>query len=154
ELHTRKEDLFWVTKMGLADDMAAARKAMAEAEIAWNKFLQAPARLAALRARESRSSGASDRERPVPQGWIATLAAHVVEDPEARKLSAQIVELEGELAEKRAGMPLGYVDPDTGAHVSASSVRLALMMRTDSSEARRKAAYEGLKSIEGFVLDA
>src|SRR5690606_30039117 len=90
----------------------------------------------------------------VLRGWIATLAAHVIEDPGARKLSAEIVELEGELAEKRAGMTLGYVDPASGRHVPASSVRLALMMRTDEDEARRKAAFEGLKSIEDFVLEA
>lgn len=154
ELHTRKEDLFWVTKMGLADDMPAARKAMAEAEIAWNAFLQSPERLAALRELAARPNGASDAERRILEGWIATLAAHVIEDPEARKLSAEIVELEAALAEKRAGMALGYTDPATGEHVPASSVRLALMMRTDPDEARRKAAFEGLCSIEPFVLDA
>src|SRR5690606_869905 len=154
ELHTRKEDLFWVTKMGVADDMAAARRAMAEAEIAWNGFLQDPERLASLRALAGRPNGATEAERRGVDGWVATLAAHVIEDPEARKLSAEIVELEAALAEKRAAMPLGYVDPATGKHTPASSVRLALMMRTDSDEARRRAAYEGLKSIEPFVLDA
>lgn len=154
ELHTRKEDLFWVTKMGLADDMPAARKAMAEAEIGWNGFLQDPQRLAALRALAARQDGASATEKHVLDGWIATLAAHVIEDRAARKLSAEIVELEAALAEKRSMMPLGYTDPGTGEHVPASSVRLALIMRTDSDEARRKAAFEGLKSIEPFVLDA
>jgi len=153
ELHTRKEDLFWVTKMGLADDMPAARKAMADAEIAWNAFLQDPARLASLRELEAGWKG-SDDERRILRGWIDMLAAHVIEDPDARKLSAELVELEAELAEKRAGMKLGYVDPKTRELVPASSVRLALMMRTDPDEARRKAAFEGLKSIETFVLDA
>src|SRR5690606_8394672 len=92
-LHTRKEDLFWVTKMGLADDMPAARKSMAEAEIAWNRFLQDPQRLASLRALASRAD-AGEAEKRVLEGWIATLAAHVIEDPEARRLSAEIVELE------------------------------------------------------------
>jgi hypothetical protein len=154
ELHTRKEDLFWVTKMGLADDMPAARKAMAEAEIAWNRFLQDPHRLAALRALEARNAGFKEAERRILEGWIATLAAHVIEDPAARKLSEEIVELEAALAEQRAGMPLGFADPATSTRVPASSVRLALMMRTDPDEGRRKAAFEGLKSIEGFVLDA
>jgi len=154
ELHTRKEDLFWVTKMGLADDMPAARQAMAEAEIAWNGFLQDPERLASLRALAARADGIPAAEKRVLDGWIATLAAHVIEDPEARRLSAEIVELEAALAEKRAKMPLGYVDPETGAHTPASSVRLALMMRTDPDEGRRRAAYEGLLSIEPFVLDA
>jgi Zn-dependent oligopeptidase len=153
ELHTRKEDLFWVTKMGLADDTAAARKAMAEAEIAWNRFLQDPSRLAALRELEARGT-ADEREARILEGWIRMLGAHVIERPEARKLSEEIVELEAALAEKRGAMQLGYVDPKTREHVPASSVRLALMMRTDSDETRRKAAYEGLASIEGFVLDA
>lgn len=157
ELHARKEDLFWVTKMGLADDMAAARKAMAEAEIDWNRFLQDPQRLAALRELQGEvdPSGASEeREAVVLRGWISMLAAHVIELPEARRLSEEIVELEGQLAEKRAGMPLGFTDPATRRLVPASSVRLALMMRTDPDEARRKAAFQGLESIEIFVLDA
>ena len=154
ELHTRKEDLFWVTKMGLADDMPAARKAMAEAEIAWNRFLQDPARLESLRELAARPNGMTPEERRTLDGWIATLSAHVIEDPEARKLSAEIVELEAALQEKRAAMPLGFIDPATGAHTPASSVRLAIMMRTDPDEARRKAAYEGLRSIEPYVLEA
>ncbi|MGB7215949.1 MAG: hypothetical protein WBE98_13010, partial [Gammaproteobacteria bacterium] len=154
ELHTRKEDLFWITKMGLADDMAAARKAMAEAEIAWNGFLQDPERLKSLRELEAASTDASEDERRILRGWIDMLAAHVIEGADARKLSAEIVELEAELQAKRAGMKLGYVDPETRELVPASSVKLALMMRTDPDEARRKAAYEGLRSIETFVLDA
>jgi hypothetical protein len=153
ELHTRKEDLFWITKMGLADDAAAARKSMAEAEIAWNRFLQDPERLAALRELQARGI-ADEREAHILEGWIRMLAAHVIERPEARKLSEEIVELEAALAERRGGMRLGFVDPKTRELVPASSVRLALMMRTDPDEARRKAAFEGLASIEGFVLDA
>ncbi|MBN1238412.1 MAG: peptidase M3 [Gammaproteobacteria bacterium] len=153
ELHTRKEDLFWITKMGLADDMAAARRAMAEAEIAWNRFLQEPARLAALRELEARGAGDA-RDVRVLRGWIRMLAAHAIEDPDARRLSEEIVELEAALAEKRGAMKLGFTDPATGEHVPASSVRLALMVRTDPDEARRKAAFDGLASIEPYVLDA
>ena len=50
-------------------------------------------------------------------------------------------------------MPLGYRDPDTGELVRASSVKLALIVRTDPDERRRKAAFEGLRSIESFVLE-
>jgi hypothetical protein len=153
DLHTRKEDLFWMTKMGVADDLAAARKAMAEAEIQWNRFLQDPKRLASLREVEACGEG-DERERRVLRGWIRMLEAHVIERPEARRISEEIVELEGALAEKRGGMRLGFTDPATNEFVSASSVRLALMMRTDPDEDRRRAAFEGLKSIEGFVLDA
>ncbi len=152
-LHTRKEDLFWVTKMGIADDPIGARREAAEAEKAWHRFLQEPARLAALREIQRRDEPGPDDARRALEGWIAMLRAHVVEDPEARKLSEEIVEMEAELERRRIEMPLGWVDPATGEHVRASSIRLALMMRTDPDERRRKAAFEGLRSIEGFVLD-
>ena len=154
ELHRRKEDLFWVTKMGLADDIAAARSAMADAEIEWNRFLQDPAKLASLRALETRLGRGDARQAGVLRGWIRMLAAHVIEQPAARRLSEQIVELESALAARRGAMRLGFTDPASGRFEPASSVRLALMMRTDPDEARRRAAFDGLASIEPFVLDA
>lgn len=153
ELHARKEDLFWVTKMGIAPDPARARREMAEAEKAWKRFLQEPSRLEALREIQQRDEPGPESARRALEGWIAMLRAHVVEDPQARKLSDEIVELEGELERRRTEMELGYTDPETGQLVRASSVRLALMMRTDPDERRRRAAFEGLRSIEGFVLD-
>lgn len=151
-LHERKEDLFWVTKMGTADDAEAAGRQMAEAEIAVNRFLQDPQRL--RRLRELASSGAgTEAERVVLGGWIAMLAANVVEDPKAQALSEEIVGLEGALARARGAMTLGFTDPATGRFEPASSVRLAMMARTDPDEARRRAAYEGLRSIEIHVLE-
>ena len=158
DLHGRKEDLFWITKMGLADDPARAQRDLAEAEIALGRFLQDPERLAGLRALatgagpEAASGVASDSERRDLDGWVATLAANTIESAEARKLSEEIVEAEGELQRRCGAIDVGYVDPLTGVHVPVSTVRLALMMRTDPDEARRRAAYEGLRAIEGTVL--
>ncbi|MCC7535915.1 MAG: peptidase M3 [Deltaproteobacteria bacterium] len=150
ELHTHKEDLFWVVKMGLAPDPHRAGRELAEAEIALNRYLQDPANLATLRGA---TSGATAAERRVLEGWIAVFAAHAIESPDARKLSEQIVERESELEHARGTMKLGYTDPTTGAFVPASSVKLGLVMRTHPEEAMRKAAFEGLRSIERFVLD-
>src|SRR5689334_6958807 len=50
-------------------------------------------------------------------------------------------------------MALGYTDPDTGEFQKASSNKLALMMRVEHDERRRRAAFEGLRSIEPFVLE-
>jgi Zn-dependent oligopeptidase len=50
-------------------------------------------------------------------------------------------------------MALGYTDPTTQQFVEASSVKLGAMLRTDESADRRRAAWEGLKSIETHVLD-
>ena len=152
EVHTHKEDLFWCTKMGLAEDMAAARQSYTGAEQAWHAFLQDPARLAGLRRLEPEAGAAPDSQRRALGGWIAMFSAHVIESPDGRRLSAELVELEGELDRQRRAMPLGYVDPATGRLERASSVQLALMLRSDPNEARRKAAFEGLASIEGYVL--
>jgi hypothetical protein len=151
-LHERKEDLFWVAKMGTADDCDRAGRALSEAEIALNRFLQDPARLRKLRELEGSGQGTAE-ERHVLAGWIATLGANVVDDPKAQALSEEIVGLEGELARARGAMELGFVDPSSGQRERATSVRLALMMKTDPDEARRKAAYEGLRSIETYVLE-
>lgn len=150
-LHTPKEDLFWSAKMGLADDPAAAQRAHSEAEIAMNRFLQDPARLAALRAFPAAEGTAAQRK--VLDGWIALFNAHTVESPAARALSEEIVTLEGQLQHARAGMKLGYTDPDTREHVAASSNKLALMLRNDPDARRRKAAFDGLRSVEPFVLE-
>ena len=151
-LHTRKEDRFWIAKMGLADDPERAQRELGEAEIALNRFLQDPERLSRLRDLEASGAG-SDEERKILRGWIAMFAAHGVEDPAARALSARIVEAEAELQVARGKMDLGFVDPESGARVPASSVKLSTMLRTDPDERRRRAAWEGLRSIEPFVLD-
>lgn len=151
-LHVRKEDIFWEAKMGLAIDAAKAQESLAQAEIAVNRFLQSPERLKQLRDLEASNQG-SDADRQVLRGWIAMFAAHVIEDPAGRKLSEEIVEREQALEHARGTMRLGYVDPDSGEFQPASSVKLALMMRVDHDERRRHAAFEGLRSIEPFVLE-
>ncbi|WP_373046502.1 M3 family metallopeptidase [Vulgatibacter sp.] len=151
-LHTRKEDQFWIAKMGLADDNEQAQRALGEAEIALNEFLQDTGRLQQLRQLEASGEG-SEADRAVLQGWIALFAAHGVEDPAARALSASTVAAEQELQVARGGLQLGYVDPASGKLVPASSVKLGTMIRTERDEGRRKAAWEGLRSIEGFVLE-
>ncbi|MFO0602031.1 MAG: M3 family metallopeptidase [Polyangiales bacterium] len=152
ELHTRKEDLFWAAKMGLTDDPARTQREHGEAEIAMNRFLQDPQRLATLRDFERRGEGTA-AERHVLAGWVALFAANTIESPEGRKLSEEIVEREGELQQARGKMKLGFTDPETGEWVEASSNRLALLMRNDPSAARRKAAFEAMRSIEDYVME-
>jgi Peptidase family M3 len=152
-LHQAKEDSFWVTKMALAQDANAAGHSAEQAEQAYNAFLQDPARLAALRGLEPEAARAPAEDQHTLRGWIAMFGAHVVESAEGRALSSEIVELEGELARQRGAMRLCYVDPRSGQKVPASSVRLALMLASEPDEGLRKAAFEGLASIEPFVLE-
>lgn len=151
-LHTHKEDLFWQAKMGLTADAEKAQDALGHAEIAVNRFLQSPERLKRLRDLERTNDG-SDTDRHVLRGWIAMLGAHVIEDPAGQKLSEEIVEREQALEHARGTMRLGYVDPDSGVFNPASSVKLSLMMRVEHDERRRRAAFEGLRSIEPFVIE-
>ncbi len=152
DLHTRKEDLFWITKMGLAEDADAAQGRMASAEIALNEFLQDPRRLSALRTVAADGAG-SETERRTLRGWIDMLSAHVIDSAEGRALSQEIVAAEGALERARATMRLGFVDPDSGKLEPASSVKLTLMLRSEADERRRRAAFDALRSIETFVLE-
>ncbi len=149
-LHEAKEDLFWVTKMDLAEDADDANRKMASAEIALNRFLQDPDRLSSLRG----LSPGDEREARVLRGWVRVFESNTIEDPKARALSEEIVELESQIGARRKVMNLGYVDPDTKQLVRASTNKLYLVQRTDRDEARRKAAHEALRSIEPFVLEA
>ncbi len=151
-LHTTKEDLFWSAKMGLADDPDAAQKALSVAEVAMNRFLQDPAALGRLRSLRATDEGTA-AQRHVLDGWIALFAANSIESPEARALSEEIVHLEGEVQRARGQMKLGFIDPATGEFEAAGSNKLSLMLRNDPDPKRRRAAYEGLRSIETFVLE-
>ncbi len=153
-LHTAKEDAFWAAYMGLAQDAATGRAAYDSAEIRLKRFLQDPARLDAVRAERARAEaeGAAEEDRLALAGWEATFAAQVIPDAKARALFERLVEAEGALAQARGAMELGFRDAQ-GRLQRASSVKLGAMVSTDTDEARRRAAWEGLSSIEGHVLD-
>lgn len=159
-LHTAKEDAFWTAYMGLADDSAAARDDLSRKEIAVNEWLQDPDRLAAVQAQLAAAEATVAAGLPIQpsaeelvalRGWVRTLAAHAIGDPAARKLAAAIVEAEGELGHLRGEMELGY--RIKGSFKRASSVKLSALNQQDPDPAVRKAAWEGLRSIEPFVLD-
>ncbi|MFM2153778.1 MAG: hypothetical protein RL199_2213 [Pseudomonadota bacterium] len=150
-LHTAKEDLFWTVKMGLAADKDAAAKALADVEIALNAFVQSPERLAKL-VEVQKGPGGTPAEREELAGWIRLFRCQTLENVEARALSADIVKAEAALGRERGAMPLGFHDPRTGKFEAASSNKLALLVANDPDERVRKAAFEGLRSIEPYVL--
>jgi hypothetical protein len=149
-LHTEKEDAFWTAYMGLAEDADEARADLDRKEIELQRWLQDPDR---LRETRERLETASDEEtRTILRGWVRTLLAHGIESEEGRTLAAEIVEQEGRLARARGTMELGYRDA-SGELVEKSSVELSLMLVSEREEALRRAAWEGLRSIEGRVLE-
>ena len=147
-LHSTKEEAFWTEKMGLYGKATANFQ---EKEIALKEFSGNAENLKAVRLELERSDLGED-EKIGLQGWERYFSVNQIEDPEARTLYRELIEKEGALEKARGEMELGYSDPDSGEFVAASSVALALKIRTEKSEAMRKAAFEGLRSIEPFVL--
>ena len=157
-LHTHKEDAFWTAYMGLSDDPDAARAELDRSEIALKQWIQDPERLAAVKAKLAEAAAASgdeapgDAEQVALEGWRRTLQANAIEDPAARALGAELVERDGALARARGSMKLGYEHPDKG-FVEASSVELGVLVANDPDPAVRRAAWQGLRSIEPHVLE-
>ncbi len=148
-LHTAKEDAFWSAKMGLEADAARAQTKLDELDIEVQRFLQDPTRLAYARALQAEAVAPQVRVRA--DGWVRTFEAHVIDSSAARDLAAEIVGDEGRLEHARGEMELGYTDPRAG-FTRASSVKLASMLRSEQDETLRRAAWDGLRSIENFVV--
>ncbi len=69
---------------------------------------------------------------------------------EAKSIREETNVIEGRLEKARNELTLGYKD-EKGTFTSASSVGLRTTIRTNSVEAVRRSAYEGLRSIGDFV---
>lgn len=151
-LHTTKEDAFWSSYMGLEQDPDRARAELDRREIELQRFLRDPERLRQVRVALVADGALGADDRTALEGWRATFEAHAIDSAEARALAERIVETEGALARARGEMPLGYVDPEKGL-VRASSVKLAVMLKTEQDPRLRRAAWEGLRSIEPWVLE-
>ena len=156
-LHTAKEDAFWAAMMGLGSDAPAARALRQETELAWTRFLQDPARLAATEEVTTAAEAAAERGEVTAEtleglrGWLRTLRAHALASPEARALSERIIEAESALAAARSDFETGYDGPD--GFVACSTVKLGTLVRADKDPAIRVAAWKGLRAVEDFVLD-
>jgi hypothetical protein len=145
ELHRRKETAFWETRMGLAD----RQRELGEADLALREFLGDAERLSELRGLRESSDGTAEQNE-VLSGWILTFSRNQVEDPGARTLLRDIVAREGALSRARGNLKLGYEGPE--GFVPASSVALGNAVRTNPDASVRRAAFEGLRSIESFAL--
>jgi hypothetical protein len=149
-LHTAKEDAFWRAKMGLGADAAESQAELDVREVELSRFLRDPKRLELARRLVERAPKGVQLTRA--QGWLRTFEAHVIAKQAARELAEELTIDEGRLELLRGEMTLGYVDPEQGS-VAASAGKLSAMLRSDASEARRKAAWQGLRSIEPFLLE-
>ena len=154
ELHTRWLDALWAAYMGLTPDADEANAEMGRRELEYFGFLQDPERLDAVSGLLAEAEIAGDvptTELLALRGWLATFEANAMASAEARDLAAQILLKEGDLARARGSMELGYRHPDRG-FVRASAVELNVMLDGEPREDLRRAAWDGLRSIEQHVL--
>ena len=155
-LHTRKEDAFWTVYMGLSEDTDEAQKTLTEGDRAVSGFLTDPIRLESVRAELAAADASPDaltaEERVALEGWLSTFESNVMESADARRIWDELSEDEGRMNKVRGSMKLGYDVPASGFQ-EASSVKLSVLLGTDEDEAVRKAAWEGLRSIETHVLE-
>lgn len=148
-LHQAKEDSFWSTKMGLSDGKA---KAFEESEIRLKEFTTDASWIPKVRE-ALKQSNLNEQERVGLEGWLRFFEVNAMESAEAKSVMNRIVGLESELGRARTQMKLGYMDPKSKELLPASSNRLRMMVITEPEEPMRKAAWEGLRSIEPFALD-
>ncbi len=148
-LHTAKEDAFWATKMGLR---GGDGELFEQNEIRLKEFTTDGSWIPKLRT-ALQEPDLTGRERVGFQGWLRFFEVNAMEHPEARTVFNGIVKMEADLARARIQMKLGYKDPKSKELIPASSNKLRLMVMTHPDEATRKAAWEGLRSIEAFVLE-
>jgi hypothetical protein len=148
-IHQQKERLFWSIKMGLSQ----AHDSLKNAELELRDFLSNPKRLRQLRDWRKRPEIGARVAHKI-DGWIEMLSRNCIEDARARALQAELIEAELELEKRRAQFALGYRAPRDGTHVPATSNVLANILRADSLEENRRAAWDGLCSIEQFALDS
>jgi len=147
-LHTAKEDAFWVAKMGIGADANRAQAELDARDLELQQFLQASDQLTRLRELQP----ANDDERLRLEGWLRTFGAHTIDSSAGAALAEELAADDGRLQVARGEMKLGYEDPQRG-FVPASSITLGHLVQNDSDEARRHAAFDGLRSIETHVLE-
>ena len=147
-LHTAKEDAFWSAKMGLSADAKQAQSELDARDLALQQFLQASQQLTQLRELHAEN----DEQRLRIDGWLRTFGAHTIDSPRGAILAEELAADEGRLQVARGEMKLGFEDAKRG-FVPASSIALSHMLQNDADEARRKAAFDGLRSIESYVLE-
>lgn len=148
ELHRAKEEAFWAQMMRLSSFTPGDFE---KKEIALKDFTGDPENLRLVRTELERTDVEGD-ERLALRGWERFFAVNTIESEEARNLFHELVEMEGELDRRRRQMKLGYVSPDTGEFVAASSVGLSLIISTSPDEKLRRSAWEGMCAIEPYVL--
>lgn len=158
EKHELFENQFWGTKMALTSKEGTPNEYSTALLSSTKKDMEDLLSDISIlnEAKEHRDAIASEEHNEhvlkVLNVIIRTCQCNEFPTPEAKTIREETNKLEGNLEKKRNEMSLGYKDTN-GVFQSASSVGLRTSMRTSTEESVRKSAYEGLRSIGGFVCN-
>ena len=152
-VHKTKEDLFWQTYMAISDDDAG----FARAERTYKAFISDAGKLAAVRRHIEvleAQPASSERDALLDglRGWHALFDAHVIDSADGRRLMDEIIDVEAALFAKRRGFDPVHVN-EKGEREAATLSALATNMAANPVEDRRRSSFDGLRSLEQWVLD-
>lgn len=144
-VHRQKEDRFWGTLMGTDLDDAGC----VEAEKAWVEFISDPARLSQVRELRQHATGEVGHGLA---GWQALLESHIIDSRVAKDAWDQVLTLESQLQAARRDYRPTHINA-AGVTEEASLGGLATSMATNPDEAGRRSSFEGMRTLERWVLD-
>lgn len=146
EVHSKKEDLFWATYMGVEQDHSKLEKAESE----YKTYICNPKRLP--EARESLAHESSPNRKKALEGWIRFFSTHTLENPLARKIQSEIIELETAIYKRRSQLKLTYQN-EKGEQVEGSSNVMTAHITANENESVRQSAHKALLHLECWVLE-
>ncbi len=154
--HVKREDLFWVTYMGVEKDSSKLERATDEMK----QYLSHPDRLKEVRAsiaarKQEKTGGANEAARAKElfalEGWQSLFSVTRIESELGQKLQSQVIEQEAAIHQKRAELKLHYVD-DSQKEIEASTNVLRTHIAASTSETIRKSSHAAMLKLEQWVL--
>lgn len=149
-VHRNFEEQFWGNNVALGQGFSTAQLTQTREEM--ETFLRDPGTLA--EAETWLASGeATEAQTRCLEIFVRTFRTYQMADQATVALRKQCATIEDKLnAGCNTEHVLGYTDPTDGAFKECSKRQLLTMLKTQTDEATRRAAWEGLRSIGLYIL--